>query len=71
MEKNEENCECCCGEEVVSAEDMIRDIINFIHVKKNEELPGATHMIEAQTAEELTSMLEDLAIALGEVCSCD
>ena len=44
-----------------SAEDMIRDIINYINVKKLEEVEGATHKIEPDTAEELIKMLEELA----------
>ena len=67
----EGECGCCCStEDVKSAEDMIRDIVNFISVKSNEEVEGATHRIEADTAEQLAAMLEELAKKVGDTCQC-
>ena len=67
-----DTCDCCCStEDTTSAEDMIRDILNFISVKKGEEVEGATHRIEADTAAELEAMLEDLAKKVGDICKCN
>ncbi len=55
------------AEETKAAEDVIRDIINFINVKKEEEVEGATHRIEADTAAQLVEKLEELAKKIGEI----
>jgi len=61
----------CSLEETKSAEDMIRDIVNFINVKKLEEVEGATHRIEADTADQLEAKLKELAKKIGEICVCE
>ncbi|MFH1682811.1 MAG: hypothetical protein ABIA37_03360 [Candidatus Woesearchaeota archaeon] len=64
-----ETCECCCStEETKSAEDMIKDIVTFVNVKKGEAVEGATNRIEADTATELLAMLEEVAKKVGDIC---
>ncbi len=76
----ESECGCCCGhdepastegenvpkEEPKSGPDMIRDILNFVAVKKEEEKEGATTCIDPETAEKLACMLEELAKKAAE-----
>tara|TARA_Y100000310_G_scaffold344281_1_gene456197 strand:- start:2862 stop:3137 length:276 start_codon:yes stop_codon:yes gene_type:complete len=61
--------ECAPKEEEKSGPDMIRDIINFIAVKKEEEKEGTTTCIDPETAEKLSCMLEELAKKAAECCS--
>lgn len=63
-----EECRCCSLEGTKSAEDMVRDILNFVNVKKEEEVEGATHRIEEDTAAELVEKLEELAKKIAEIC---
>ena len=53
-------------EEPKSGPDMIRDILNFVAVKKEEEKEGATTCIDPETAEKLACMLEELAKKAAE-----
>lgn len=46
-------------------ENQIRDLINFIEVKKSEEVAGATQRIEDDTAEQLKEKLKAIAAKLG------
>ena len=61
-EKSEECCAESCTEETKSAEDMIRDVVNLINVKKTEE------KVDAETADELLAKLEELAKKVGGIC---
>jgi len=66
-EEQEEALEEGVKEGEKTAEDMIRDLINFINVKKEEEVEGATHRIEADTAAQLVEKLEELAKKVAEI----
>ena len=57
-----------CAEATKSAEDMIRDVINLISVKKAEEKEGTSTCINPETADELTAKLEELAKKVGGIC---
>ena len=57
------------AEEEKSGPDVIRDILNFVAVKKEEEKEGATTCIDPETAEKLSGMLECLAKKAAE-CDC-
>lgn len=46
-------------------ENMIRDLINFVEVKKSEEVEGATQRIEDDTAKEIQDKLRAIAEKLG------
>lgn len=59
---------CCSPEATKGAEDLIRDLINLISVKKEEEVEGVSTRIEPATADELIAKLEELAKAVGNVC---
>ena len=48
-------------------EDMIRDLINIINVRKEEEVQGATQKIEDETAAELVEKLQAIAEAIGKL----
>tara|TARA_Y100000310_G_scaffold170659_1_gene170825 strand:+ start:457 stop:744 length:288 start_codon:yes stop_codon:yes gene_type:complete len=61
--------ECVPKEEAKSGPDMIRDILNFVAVKKEEEKEGTTTCIDPETAEKLGCMLENLAKKAAE-CEC-
>ncbi len=51
-----------------TTEDSIRDIINWIHVMKEEEVQDVTTRIEPKTAKELVKRLEGLARRVGGIC---
>ncbi|MBW2963440.1 hypothetical protein KY306_01540 [Candidatus Woesearchaeota archaeon] len=53
--------------EIKDVEDMIRDLINIINVRKEEEVEGATQKIEDATATELVEKLEAIAQAVGQI----
>ena len=53
--------------ETKEVEDMIRDLINIINVRKEEEVQGATQKIEDATATELVEKLEAIAQAVGQL----
>ncbi|MCK4590051.1 MAG: hypothetical protein KAT77_06405 [Nanoarchaeota archaeon] len=53
--------------ETKEVEDMIRDLINLINVKKEEEVEGATQKIEDATATELVEKLQAIAQAIGQI----
>lgn len=52
-------------ESLKEVENMIRNLINLIEVKKSEELEGATQKIEDATATELQEKLRAIASKLG------
>jgi len=54
-------------EEIKEVEGMIRDIINLVNVKKEEEIQGATQKIEDETAKMLDEKLSALAKKIGEL----
>ena len=60
--------ECVPKEEEKSGPDIIRDILNFVAVKKEEEKEGATTCIDPETADELACKLECLAKKAAECC---
>ncbi len=67
-----EECGCCCSpKDSVSAEDMIREIVNLIAVYKEEEMEDVTTRIDPDTAEILTAKLGELAKKVGEICKGD
>ena len=69
VEAPKEACEAPeCAEATKSAEDMIRDVINLISVKKAEEKEGTSTCINPETADELTAKLEELAKKVGGIC---
>ena len=53
--------------DTVEVENMIRDLINLINVKKEEEVEGATQKIEDETAAELVEKLQAIAQAIGQL----
>lgn len=53
--------------ETKEVEDMIRDLVNIINVRKEEEVEGATQKIEDDTAVELVKKLEKIAKAVGQI----
>ena len=53
------------AEALKEVENMIRDLINLIEVKKSEEVEGATQKIEDATATELQEKLRAIAEKLG------
>ena len=56
---------CMHTEALKEIENMIRDLINLIEVKKTEEVEGATQKIEDRTATELQEKLRAIAEKLG------
>lgn len=52
-----------------TTEDSIRDLINWIHVMKEEEMQDVTTRIEPKTAKELVRKLEGLARRVGSICA--
>ncbi|HLC89231.1 MAG TPA: hypothetical protein VJG49_04290 [Candidatus Nanoarchaeia archaeon] len=60
----------CSTAESMNAENMIRDLINIIHVRKGEEVESVTTKIEPKTAKELVAKLEKLAEKVGEISAC-
>ncbi len=48
-------------------ENQIRDLINWVVVKKQEETQDVLNRIETQTAEELVGKLDALALAVGKL----
>ena len=56
---------CMHTEALKEVENMIRDLINFVEVKKQEELEGATQRIEDDTATQLQDKLRAIAEKLG------
>ena len=56
---------CMHTEALKEVENMIRDLINLIEVKKGEEAEGATQKIEDDTANELQEKLRAIAEKLG------
>lgn len=55
---------------IKEAEDSIRDLINFIEIKKNEELEaGEGRKIEEDTAKQLEEKLREIAKKLGSADS--
>ena len=50
---------------IMAIEDSIRDIINVISVRNNEEIEGGTKKIEDETAKELTEKLRETARKIG------
>ena len=53
--------------ETKEVEDMIRDLINIVNVRKEEEVEGATQKIEDATAAELVEKLEAIAQAVSQL----
>ena len=53
--------------ETKEIENMIRDLINLVNVRKEEEVQGATQKIEDETAKELVEKLEAVAQAIGQL----
>ncbi len=60
--------ECVPKEEAKSGPDMIRDILNFVAVKKEEEKQDVTTCIDPETADKLACMLEELVKKAAECC---
>lgn len=56
---------CMHTEALKEVENMIRDLINFVEVKKGEEVEGATQRIEDDTATQLQDKLRAIAEKLG------
>jgi hypothetical protein len=56
---------CMHTEALKEVGNMIRDLINFVEVKKSEELEGATQRIEDDTAKEIQDKLRAIAEKLG------
>ena len=56
---------CMHTEALKEVENMIRDLINLIEVKKGEELEGATQKVEDATATEIQEKLRAIAAKLG------
>ena len=54
-------------EEIKKVEDQIRDLINIVKVRQEEEVEGATHKIEKEAADDLIAKLEELAKAVGSL----
>lgn len=52
---------------IKEAEDKIRDLINFVQIKSDEEADTAGKKIEADTAEKLKTKLRELAEFVGQV----
>jgi len=48
-------------EQIKSAEDAVRDLINWVEVWNLEEVEGGVKKIEDATVEELKTKLEDIA----------
>ena len=70
MAKKTKVCGCSTVESM-NAENMIRDMINIIHVRKGEEVEGVTTKIEPKTAKELVTKLKKLAEKVGKICVCN
>ena len=68
--EEEKTCDCSIAGSK-SAEDLIRDLINWVNVKKAEEFQDVTTLIDPATAEELVAKLNLLAQKVGEICKCD
>ena len=62
------SCACCSSGATNTAEDQIRDIINWVSVKKGEEDQDTTTKIHPATAKALVKKLETLAKSVGTIC---
>jgi len=57
---------CASEEDIAEVENKIRDLINLIKIRNNEELEvGEGKKIEDDTAEELVEKLREIAEKLG------
>ena len=53
-------------EDLSAIGDKIRDIINLIKVKQEEEVEGMTQKISDEAAQELIAQLEELSTLVGQ-----
>ncbi len=62
-------CGCSIGESK-KTEDLVRDLINIVNVRKAEEADDVVTRIEPATAKELVAKLKEIAKQAGKICVC-